>query len=170
VSYIILSIIGLFAVLCVRNIWKKSAQIAFILVLLLLGLVGIIIFERPFFQDHGAVSKGKTLSDIPWFEISLYFVMLLGMAAKYCYDAIGEGSNLNFQKWQLFKPMLVSPMVFGAIYGNMGDQAPRFLLLIFSFQNGFFWKTVLDKTPQGRTTHSPSTVPLNQPPPQSSTT
>jgi hypothetical protein len=106
----------------------------------------------------------------PWFEVSLYFVMLLGMAAKYCYDAIGEGSDLNFQKWQLFKPMLVSPLVFGAIYGNMGEQTPRLLLLIFSFQNGFFWKTILDKTPQAGTTHSLGTAQRNQAPPQNSAT
>ena len=168
-AYIILSIIGLIAILCVRTIWKKSAQISFILSMLLVGLVGFIILETNLLRGNGTIDKGAALSDIPWFEISLYFVMLLGMAAKYCYDAIGEGSNLNFQKWQLFKPMLVSPMVFGAIYGNMGDQTPRLLLLIFSFQNGFFWKTVLDKTPQGRATHSPGTVPVNQPP-QSSTT
>jgi hypothetical protein len=39
-------------------------------------------------------------------------------------------------------------MIFAGIYGKYGEGATTILLLLFAFQNGFFWKTVLDKTPQ----------------------
>jgi hypothetical protein len=132
--------------------WKPSRQVAFLLAVLLLGCVGVLVVETPVGRDPGTLRQGTGRSPLPWFEISLYVAMLLGMAAKYGYDAIGEGSHLTVQKWQLVKPMLVSPMVFGAIYGNMGGRTPPLLLLIFAFQNGFFWKTVLEKTPQASTT------------------
>ena len=71
--------------------------------------------------------------------------MVAGMAAKYLYDAIGEGNAPKLQKWQIVKPFLVSPIVFGVIYATMDESTSYLLLLIFSFQNGFFWQTVLSK-------------------------
>ncbi|GAK61686.1 hypothetical protein U27_01587 [Candidatus Vecturithrix granuli] len=60
--------------------------------------------------------------------------------------AKNEGNRkIEFQKWQLFKPILVSPLVFGVIYGSMDENMPIILLLIFAFQNGFFWQTVMNK-------------------------
>jgi len=86
-------------------------------------------------------------TQIPWFEFMLYFVMIAGMAAKYLYDAIGEGNKIQFQKWQFIKPIFVSPLIFASIYAliEKGTSKPLILLLIFSFQNGFFWQTVLYK-------------------------
>jgi hypothetical protein len=142
-EYVITSIVGLFAVLCVKKFWKQSTQIAFILTMIVMSSAIYILIDISLYNDW--VSKGNTVTNISLFEFSLYLTMLLGMAAKYLYDAIGENNTLKFQKWQLFKPMLISPIVFGAIYGNTGDEASKYLLLVFAFQNGFFWKTVLDR-------------------------
>jgi len=144
-AYVILSLLGLIAVLCVRLVWRPNTQIIFILTVITIGFAFYLFIDTFFFRDIDTIHKGFNLKALPWFEVILYFVMLLGMAAKYFYDAIGEGSTLNFQKWQLIKPMLVSPIVFAAIYGMFAEESSRVLLLTFSFQNGFFWKTVLDQ-------------------------
>ena len=145
-TYIALSIIGILAVIAVRQIWKQKVQIIFVLSALVLGL-GLFLFVDLFFiESKDVMEKGTTLGTrIPWLEISLYFIMLVGMASKYFFDAIGKGNKIKFQKWQFLRPILVSPMVFGVIYGNAGEDIPIMLFLIFAFQNGFFWQTVLNK-------------------------
>lgn len=149
-AYIVLSVIGLVSVLLLRSGWNGKKQASFFLLILVIGLIlyGVINLIR---LQTGDVPKGATsvLSTIPWLEIGLYFVMLIGMAAKYFYDAIGEGNKIQFQKWQFIKPILISPLVFGTIYSGLGEQTAKLLLLIFSFQNGFFWQTVLYKHTKG---------------------
>ena len=144
-AYIILSLLGLSAVLFVRLAWRPNTQIIFILAVIIIGFALYLFLDATFLKNGRIIHKGFNQHALPWFEASLYFVMLLGMAAKYFYDAIGEGNTFNFQKWQLIKPMLVSPIVFAAIYGMLAEESSKLLLLTFSFQNGFFWKTVLDR-------------------------
>ena len=69
--------------------------------------------------------------------------MIMGMAAKYLFDAIGEKNKIHFEKWQLFKPMLVAPIVFVAFYATVNQESSFLMTIGFSFQNGFFWQTVL---------------------------
>ncbi len=69
--------------------------------------------------------------------------MIAGMMGKHFFDAIGEGNTLRFQKWQFIKPIFISPMVFGVIYGAIDESTSLVLLFIFAFQNGFFWQTAL---------------------------
>jgi hypothetical protein len=144
--YIVLSIIGIVAVLVVRPEWSNKRQIGFVLASIVGGLVLFLCVE--FFREPDFTSRGVSsfLAQIPWLEISCYFVMLVGMASKYLFDAIGEGGRRpRVNKWQLFRPMLVSPIVFGAVYGSIGEDTALLLNLIFAFQNGFFWQTVLNR-------------------------
>lgn len=145
--YIALSIAGIIAVGIVRPEWSKKAQIIFILAVIAVGLVLFVGADFLFFWPQDVTHRGvfSFLAQIPWLEISLYLLMLAGMAAKYLFDAIGgQGRKPKFNKWQLFRPMLISPIVFGVIYGNIGESTPLLLNLIFAFQNGFFWQTVLN--------------------------
>ena len=144
-AYIILSIIGLVAVVLVKSNWNREKQAIFFLSMLLGGLIVYIIIDLMAKPDVIEKGPASWVAEIPWFEIGLYFVMLAGMAAKYFYDAIGEGNEIHFRKWQFIKPIFISPIVFGLIYGGMGEGTSVVLLLIFSFQNGFFWQTVLYK-------------------------
>lgn len=145
-AYIALSIIGVLAVIAVRQRWKLKKQLVFILSVLLLGLVAYLCADLFFLESNDVISKGAgSETSIPWLEMALYFIMIVGMVAKYFYDAVGQGSKVDFQKWQFLKPILVSPIVFAAIYGGAGEDASLMLLLIFAFQNGFFWQTVLTK-------------------------
>ncbi|MCI0697824.1 CHAT domain-containing protein [candidate division KSB1 bacterium] len=145
-AYIILFVTGVMATLVVSSKWSERKQYVFIFVGLLSGLIltlGITIVTEI---DKG-VWKGwfSFLGEIPWFEIGLYFSMVAGMAAKYIYDQIGINRKIVFKKWQFFRPILISPIVFGAIYGNLDPKTSKLLLLIFSFQNGFFWHTLLNR-------------------------
>jgi len=144
-AYIILSVAGLFGVLLIKSAWSGRKQVAFVFVVITCGVMASVLAN--FFTEPNVISKGpyELLSMIPWLEIMLYITMIAGMAAKYFYDAIGKGNNPSIEKWQLFKPLLVSPMIFGSIYAIAGDRTPGLLLFVFSFQNGFFWQTVLQK-------------------------
>jgi hypothetical protein len=75
----------------------------------------------------------------------MFLLMLAGMAAKYLWDAIGEGDRIQFQKYQFIKPMLISPIVFAAVWANMQNQPDGVANFFFAFQNGFFWQTVFSR-------------------------
>jgi hypothetical protein len=55
------------------------------------------------------------------------------------------GDKIKEITWQFIKPFLVSPMIFGAVYAMIPETTSALLLLIFAYQNGFFWHTVLYK-------------------------
>jgi len=144
-AYVILSLIGLAAVLLVGSNWKQHKQILFISMAIVCGTVLYVIIDLNFTGGMVEKGSGSFWENIPWKEIGLYFAMVAGMAAKYFYEAIGEGNTISFRKWQFLKPMFISPLVFGAIYTQTPPSASGVFLMIFSFQNGFFWQTVLAK-------------------------
>ena len=147
-SYLILSALGIIATLIVSSTWGQKRQLSFILAVIVCGaslLLGIFLI----LDYTGFIEKGGTSfwAKVPWREIVLYFSMLGGMAAKYMYDWIenAKARKRSFRKWQLFKPMFVSPIIFGTIYGTIDPKTSMILLLVFAFQNGFFWQTILQK-------------------------
>ncbi len=150
--YITLSLIGIVSTLLIRPKWSLKVQIFFVLSTIILGFFlfsgyGLLFKDSPMIAKSGSSFWNQT----PWLEVILYFAMLLGMSAKFLYDGIvATGSNrrkkLRLLKRELFKPMLVSPMVFISIYGVADEKTSTVLLFLFSFQNGFFWQTVLNKS------------------------
>ena len=42
--------------------------------------------------------------------------------------------------------IIVSPIVFFAIYNSTAQVPDNIVALLLSFQNGFFWQTVLEKS------------------------
>ncbi len=147
--YIILSVIGILALLAVQPKWNENTQVIFVVSSIFIGLATCLA-TWFILENTGVIEKGISSfwSQIPYLEIGLFFSMIVGMAAKYFYDAadaMGRKKKIVFHKWQFFKPMLVSPIVFGTIYANIQQNTSAILLLIFAFQNGFFWQTVLNK-------------------------
>lgn len=147
--YLILAITGIIAAVLVRKTWSLTKQVVFIL--FALGLCLILFFSiKMIAQSSGNIDKGGSsfLAQIPWIEIVLYFCMILGMAGKYFFDAIGTGTKkkIVIHKWLLVKPLFISPLVFGAIYVSIEKISSVVLLLVFAFQNGFFWQSVLSKS------------------------
>ena len=123
--YITMTLIGIAAVVTLRQTWEQKFIIFFILTTIILGSIILPAANYGYLISKGFVLKGSSIIDeIPWIEIGLYFAMLLGMVAKYLYDTIGEGNKIVIRKYQLIKPFLVSPIVFGIIYGGLAENTP----------------------------------------------
>ena len=105
-------------------------------------------------DDNQVIHKevGDALVSLPWQDFGMFFSMLLGMASKYLFDRIGEKKRrrIAFNKWQFLKPFLVSPIIFGTILTQVPENMPVFTLMILSYQNGFFWHTLLYKVALGK--------------------
>lgn len=148
-AYIVLTIVGLLALLLVKKDWRQNKQIIFVCAIILLSALVYSSIDVLILQPDGAATRGDTsfFAKIPWLDISLYLVMVIGMASKYLFDAIGDKNRkkINFDKWQFLKPFLVSPIIFAAVYSIIPESDSIVLLLIFSYQNGFFWQTMLYK-------------------------
>jgi hypothetical protein len=87
-------------------------------------------------------------------ELIFFVAMILGMVAKYFWDLIEERRKappdphsgrrpLHFDPWECIQPLLVAGIVFGAILSMLKELTVPSVLL--SFQNGFFWQTILKK-------------------------
>jgi len=148
-AYIVLTFIGMIAILMVKKEWPGGKQVLFILAVLLVGLLGYLAVEFLVLKDGSVISKGagEILANLPWQDLGMFFSMLVGMASKYLFDVIGEKNRrrIAFNKWQFLKPFLVSPIIFGTILTQVPEKMPVFTLLILSYQNGFFWHTLLYK-------------------------
>lgn len=148
--YLILSVIGVLSVLLLKTRWRFSRQLVFVVGLLLSGIV--VYIAQDFARRPEVIEKGalEVLAAIPWREVSLYLVMIAGMASKYIYDMIDAGNGVSLQKWQFIKPICVSPIVFASVYTVVGKESSTVLLLLFAFQNGFFWQSILYKNNEER--------------------
>lgn len=145
-AYLFLTVLGVVAVLLVSSQWTVRKALTVILLIIIAGGIGFSIIDVFVLSDGETISKGPAaFKGISWFDMALYFVMIAGMMAKYLFDAIGDTNDIKFQKWQFIKPIFISPIVFGVIYSAIDQSTSGFLLFIFSFQNGFFWQTVLNK-------------------------
>lgn len=147
IPYIIFSITGVLALLLVKEDLGQNRQIIFLCSIIMVVIGVYTLADLFIMQPAGSRGKENFLSIIPWLEIGLYISMLMGMASKYVYDVIDNKNKkkIKLNKWQLIRPFLVSPVVFIAIYSMIPESDSAFLLLLFSFQNGFFWQTVLYK-------------------------
>lgn len=95
--------------------------------------------------------KGSALSGqdvVPWVGLVYFLSMVLGMFAHSTWDAISKrrnGQPPSFDKWLYLRPALVAPIIFIAVLKLVGGNSFDFAALLLSFQNGFFWQTVLSK-------------------------
>lgn len=117
------------------------------------GVCALIIgaVSARFFATSGAGFGGTPVSGhvIPaWAATLCYFAaMILGMLAQTLFVAIRtrkSGTPPTIEWWGFVAALVVSPLVFGAIYKQLPDDGfVQFAALILSFQNGFFWQDVL---------------------------
>ena len=145
-AYIIMALMLFSFVLLIQPHWNVKTQWIIFSIVLVLTTGGLLLSEIQFndVMDKG-ISANTTLDmSTILYEIGLYLIMLLGMAAKYMYDWLGKEKRTSFSFRSFARPFFVSPIVFAAVYGSMEEYTGAiFLLLIFAFQNGFFWQTVL---------------------------
>ncbi len=67
--------------------------------------------------------------------------MLLGMVAKTFFNYFTRGEPL--QLGGFIVPLLVSPLIYGTVFNIAKNSSEPVMMLIFGFQNGFFWQDVL---------------------------
>ena len=90
--------------------------------------------------------ENKALETPPWVALCYFASMVVGMLAQTIWLALQQraaGAAPTFDKWEFVKPALVAPIVFIAAYHTITDANFKTMTLLFSFQNGFFWQTVL---------------------------
>ncbi len=80
-------------------------------------------------------------SGTDWRRVGIFFVvMLLGMLAREAFDSVTKKQQFNLG--DLVVPLLISPIIFGLIYGNLGSLEINVPSLVLAFQNGFFWSAL----------------------------
>ncbi len=83
-----------------------------------------------------------------WTGAAYFGAMVAGMAAHTVWLMLPKikGSHpLSFDRWQFVRPALVAPIIFLAVWKTVGSQPLGVEPILLSFQNGFFWQTVLSK-------------------------
>ncbi len=159
--YILLTVLGIVAVVLTKSQWSGRKRLVFTCGLLIGGVI-LYLAGGAVLQGTDVIAKGDE-SDAHqiWLEPALYFVMLSGMLGKLTQDSMdmGKGFAFLFTKEIVLKPIIISPLVFIAIYGALGATIPTSLLLIFAFQNGYFWQTVLNRDGPGQTQRLHSALP-----------
>lgn len=161
-AYIVLTFLGLLALILVKKSWPRKTKLVFVVLVILVGFlvytaIDLFILEPSDIVIKGPVDSDKfpkifkgpdnILSKIPWLDIGLFLAMLFGMASKYLFDIIGEKpkKKLRFNKWQFFRPFLVSPIIFITVLALLPEKTSILMILVFAYQNGFFWQTLLYK-------------------------
>jgi hypothetical protein len=96
------------------------------------------IFRPTFSAEIAPQSDWKSLL-IPIF----YFAMMLaGMAGEYMF---GLKRFKNFTVSEFVRPFWVSLIVFGVPWAMVDKSTLTFASILACYQNGFFWKSVLEK-------------------------
>ena len=131
--YIVLALVDAFA----RRTWKPLA-----INLVLLGLFFLILVATTDFPNKPTAFGGIT----PVLAIVVMFVAIcLGMAAWY-FRTAKKPTWLNLFKTLVLSPIVLLPMI-GTVQGAAAiEPLQLFTLGVLSFQNGFFWETILEQT------------------------
>jgi hypothetical protein len=105
-------------------------------------------------QHSGPLYSAPATSSGFLSELVLFATMVLGMSAKYLWDQIelrkkknetlSPGTpkhGLEFDFWDFLQPLLVAGIIFAAVIQISNEL--NLTSGLFSFQNGFFWQTVI---------------------------
>lgn len=147
------SILVLLILSVVRAFKTKNLRLLLLEVLAILGFAGLlnVLFEFPAPTTTVAKSPSSDLA----VATALFVSMFLGMLAQFLYNhfAAPEKERKSFD-WGLFvAPLFASPIVFIPLLAAMQNAdidltrltAPRLMVFLVAFQNGFFWKEFFDK-------------------------
>ncbi len=89
----------------------------------------------------------KVTAKIEWRKVALFYgLMLLGMLAREGYNALVKAES-SFNWTGLAIASIVSPIIFGAVYNNLGNLEITVPSIVLAFQNGFFWNSIFESIP-----------------------
>jgi hypothetical protein len=146
-----ISLAGLFALTLWGLVRRKRVARSLVLIAIL-SAVGAGYYAL--FQSGSQIrSKGDQPNQVA-FIVVLYICMMLGMASNYVYGRLStaKAARPPFDAGNFIAPILVSPIVFipllGAFQSAYVDVAnlavPKLMILLVTFENGFFWKEIFD--------------------------
>jgi hypothetical protein len=124
-------------------------SLPFILVLVIAVCATVVYWRTPGFEPKDLPSPTPPSS--PWGMVaSMYLAMLLGIVAQSYYFS-ERISSVTVTSW--LKPVLASPIIFVPLVSSYQSSlvsmtsvgVSELLIVLVSFQNGFFWKVVFDK-------------------------
>ena len=75
-------------------------------------------------------------------KLAVAVLMLLGMLAREAYNVLVNNRSFNWTSLAL--AAIVSPIVFGGIYGSLGSLKLDVPTIVLAFQNGFFWNAIFE--------------------------
>jgi hypothetical protein len=128
-------------------------------VLLVLAAAAISVVGWATWPDQRFLSTDAWHDTTPLREAVLFALMLAGMAARTLSVAIeqrrvaastsadGSPPPVRLEAWDFLYPFLVSFITFGAVIEFVGAEPLKIPQLILAFQNGFFWQTVVNRSP-----------------------
>src|SRR5262249_1838101 len=85
---------------------------------------------------------------IPWIGLVYFIAMVIGMFAHTTWALLppkATSARPKLDAWLYLPPTLVAPIVFLAVLKLIGASGFSVESLLLSFQNGFFWQTVMSK-------------------------
>jgi hypothetical protein len=91
-AYIVLTFLGLLALLPVKKSWPRKTKLIFMGLVILIGFLVYTAIDLFILEPTDIIFKGpdNIFSKISWLDIGLYLAMLFGMSSKYLYDLIGD--------------------------------------------------------------------------------
>jgi hypothetical protein len=145
------SLVGLFilTILSFRKTRNFTRTIIFLAFLVVCGAAYYLIFQTGD-RIHAKGAQPNELS----FIIILYVCMLLGIVCHYFYGLLmkPKGERQRFDVGVLLAPVFASPIVFVPLLAAFQEAEidlanltiPKFMVFFVAFQNGFFWKEVVE--------------------------
>jgi hypothetical protein len=124
---------------------RQMRLIALLLLLAVLVTTAVMLWPQSSIETKGEGSGAQ------WVMVALMYVaMTLGIVAQ-SYYFTGSGAPAGVSSW--IKPTLASPIIFipllssyqAALSSMSVVSIADIMILLVSFQNGFFWKVVFDK-------------------------
>lgn len=85
----------------------------------------------------------STDENTDWGRVALFFgLMLLGILAREGFNALVNQKAFNWTSLGI--AAIVSPIIFGGIYGRLGSLKVDVPTTVLAFQNGFFWNAIFE--------------------------
>lgn len=119
----------------------------------LLAVAGIGLLASSLVVGPVFLGNNPWYDSSPWKELIAFSLMVLGMASRTLSLAIEKRraqlaagktpGPMMIDKWEAVYPFLVSFITFGGIQSQVSDQHLGVPMLVFAFQNGFFWQTLI---------------------------
>ena len=105
----------------------------------------------------GFAGASETVQRVAW-PATIFTVTLLGIWSRAVHEKVTNSTRRSVRliltksltDRTFFMAALVSPIIFGAAYSVTKDAPDTVMALVVAFQNGFFWRTVLQREESAR--------------------